>query len=53
MQGNKDYAIAYLEHIDKGGSTQASDDTILAKSNSIENRKIWILKNYLILQELI
>jgi len=32
MQGNKDYAIAYLEHIDKGGSTQASDDTILAKS---------------------
>ena len=32
MQGNRDYAIAYLEHIDKGGSTQASDDTILAKS---------------------
>ena len=32
MQGNRDYAIAYLEHIDKGGSTQATDDTILAKS---------------------
>ena len=32
MQGNKDYAIAYLEHIDKAANTQATDDTILAKS---------------------
>ena len=32
MQGNRDYAIAYLEHIDKGGNNQATDDTILAKS---------------------
>ena len=32
MQRNRDYAIAYLEHIDKGVSTQASDATILAKS---------------------
>ena len=32
MQGNRDYAIAYLEHIDKAANTQATDDTILAKS---------------------
>ena len=43
MQGNRDYAIAYLEHIDKGGNNQATDDTILAKNQYFIRDLIGIL----------
>lgn len=32
MQGNRENAIAYLEHIDKASTSQTTDETILAKS---------------------